>query len=55
MNGQAGRNEHGLAGFDGDGLVDAGAQVEARAARRGVGWQQFFHACVEDLDVDIFH
>ena len=52
---QTGRNQHGGAGFDGDGLVDAGAQVQAGAARGGVGGQHVLHARVEDLDVDSLH
>jgi hypothetical protein len=43
------------AGFDGDRRVDAGAQIEAGAARGGVGRQLVLHARVEDFDVDGFH
>ncbi len=41
-------------GLQGQGRVQAGPQVEAGTAGRGVGGQLLRHARVEDLDVD-FH
>src|SRR5450830_1812341 len=55
VDGEASGNEDGGAGLDGDGGVDAGAQVQARAAAGGIGRQQVLHAGVEDFKVDGFH
>lgn len=52
---QARRNQHGLAGRQVERRVDAGAQVEPRAALRCIGRQQVLHARVENFDVDGFH
>src|SRR5450830_1733288 len=55
VDGEAGGNQDGGAGLDGDGVVDAGAQVQARAAAGGIGGQQVLHAGVENFKVDGLH
>ena len=52
VDGDAGRDQHRLAGLQQQRRVEAGAQVEAGAAGRGVGRQLLGHARVEHLQVD---
>ncbi len=53
--GQAGGDQVGAAGFERQGRIEAGAQIEAGAACGGIGRQEVFHARVEDFEVDLLH
>src|SRR5688572_27418459 len=55
VDGEASRDQDGLARFQGEGGVDAGAQVQAGAAGRGIGRQQVLHAWIENLDINGVH